>query len=682
MLCSLTVHADSDHFAAPAGFLGDAVAPGSVKTLILGTLVMYFGVLFFVSLSSAEMKHLGFTGRLALCFSSQILVTLSHVSFVTAEVKIVILKLLIFIIGSTFCRVYLLERQLRILFIIETEMEYHKQRHFFSMQTQFGDKLSRISDISWYLKTTPLDVQSIRKGVAQLQADNMVMTEATRNLKAKLLEENAQLAPIGADCRSCPLQGWGLNTEQNRVLEALYNHPPPSPQQRTVNSVKVLTYSESGPWPTMYKYAVNPLRHFRNRVFAIVCGGVGLISILCFCETYYRMGDVLPWHVLPSAFIALFAVTCGGLYLRKANNIPSLARQCGTFLLLASQTMSLFVFCFVPPWNAKDLGNFDVDMQYLNALVMFFSAHAFYRLSLQTQFCDFTWYFLSHPVCDMSHYVSPCLIRLPYDDYRRFAFLYNFAVGLVGWLVCSGKLWSHPCFRFMQVCACIIIIGTALSRYDHEKVCRKCFLAERINQQGQANAFFTVMHDFNQPCNVITNCCDLLLTPLSASETADILNVLTVSVSWQTQLVKSAWIQEQLLENASLMPSYSHNVIVETLMAECLTICKGYFFGGGLPVQLKCEIAAEVPKAVTIDRDWVKRFILNLVSNSIKFTLEGSITIRVGTYTTRSEKDPARVETGLCFSVADTGSGIPEHKVNRLFCKFEQLHDINRGGTG
>ena len=176
---------------------------------------------------------------------------------------------------------------------------------------------------------------------------------------------------------------------------------------------------------------------------------------------------------------------------------------------------------------------------------------------------------------------------------------------------------------------------------DNEKLMRKCFLAERMNKQVQADAFYTVMHDVNQPLNGIANCCDLLLN-CSEAETADVLNLLLVSVSWQEQLLGSGRMQEQLLfGNTTYKPSYCEHVNIQQLLEECLTIGRGYYFGGGLPIKLKCEVTDEVPSAVSsLDAQGVKRFILNLLSNAFKFTLDGSITITVTTYTTQSDKAP------------------------------------------
>jgi signal transduction histidine kinase/CheY-like chemotaxis protein len=83
------------------------------------------------------------------------------------------------------------------------------------------------------------------------------------------------------------------------------------------------------------------------------------------------------------------------------------------------------------------------------------------------------------------------------------------------------------------------------------------------------------------------------------------------------------------------------------------------------------------------DRVWgdaqrLKQVLLNLISNAIKFTERGTVTLRL-------RPAPAmRDHAGLMFEVADTGIGIPEQALPRLFEPFHQVQTGNRsyGGTG
>ena len=75
--------------------------------------------------------------------------------------------------------------------------------------------------------------------------------------------------------------------------------------------------------------------------------------------------------------------------------------------------------------------------------------------------------------------------------------------------------------------------------------------------------------------------------------------------------------------------------------------------------------------AVKFDRDKIIQVLTNLISNAIKFTEKGMISIRC-----RHEGNTVRV------AVQDTGAGIKEEDIPRLFHRFEQLENTKTGGTG
>ncbi len=77
---------------------------------------------------------------------------------------------------------------------------------------------------------------------------------------------------------------------------------------------------------------------------------------------------------------------------------------------------------------------------------------------------------------------------------------------------------------------------------------------------------------------------------------------------------------------------------------------------------------------VFADRDKLTQVLINLLSNATKFTEQGDITIKI------EEKDG-----GVECSVADTGVGISEDNLPKLFSKFEQFNkelSLNSGGIG
>ncbi len=96
-------------------------------------------------------------------------------------------------------------------------------------------------------------------------------------------------------------------------------------------------------------------------------------------------------------------------------------------------------------------------------------------------------------------------------------------------------------------------------------------------------------------------------------------------------------------------------------------------------INLITEIDEDVPKYVKADPVRLKQVIINLVNNAIKFTETGSVSVEVSCQEVNNKK---RI---FLFKVIDTGIGIPEEGVQRLFKSFSQVDiSVTRkyGGTG
>jgi signal transduction histidine kinase len=88
-------------------------------------------------------------------------------------------------------------------------------------------------------------------------------------------------------------------------------------------------------------------------------------------------------------------------------------------------------------------------------------------------------------------------------------------------------------------------------------------------------------------------------------------------------------------------------------------------------IRLECAVPESLP-AVTADGGRVLQVLSNLVGNAVKFTpKEGRIVIR-------ADSAPG----GVRFSVADTGPGIPQEQLGKLFGRFWQGNPADRRGIG
>ncbi len=99
----------------------------------------------------------------------------------------------------------------------------------------------------------------------------------------------------------------------------------------------------------------------------------------------------------------------------------------------------------------------------------------------------------------------------------------------------------------------------------------------------------------------------------------------------------------------------------------------------GKGLELACSVSPEAPELVRGDPGRVRQIIVNLVGNAIKFTVKGEVVVNIDV------KEQSDDDVLLHFSIRDTGIGIPEGRVKRIFDPFTQVDgSVTRkyGGTG
>ena len=96
-------------------------------------------------------------------------------------------------------------------------------------------------------------------------------------------------------------------------------------------------------------------------------------------------------------------------------------------------------------------------------------------------------------------------------------------------------------------------------------------------------------------------------------------------------------------------------------------------------LELRVDFHPDCPKALVGDVTRVRQILVNLLSNSVKFTTEGEVAVHVRTRPTSSKFHQLRI------SVRDTGVGIPADRIDRIFESFSQADASTTrkfGGTG
>lgn len=138
---------------------------------------------------------------------------------------------------------------------------------------------------------------------------------------------------------------------------------------------------------------------------------------------------------------------------------------------------------------------------------------------------------------------------------------------------------------------------------------------------------------------------------------------------------------DDLLDHAKLEAGHmtvdSVDFNLRDLLNQTVRLWRGPARAKGL--KLRVEGAARIPDSVRGDPIRLRQVLNNLVSNAMKFTETGAITLRLDAWA----EEPAGYS--ILIEVADTGPGMTAAQVARLFTPFDQTEDgvsARHGGTG
>ncbi len=223
-----------------------------------------------------------------------------------------------------------------------------------------------------------------------------------------------------------------------------------------------------------------------------------------------------------------------------------------------------------------------------------------------------------------------------------------------------------------------LLLGlVVLSLYVLSLVNRMFDALSRAEAANQAKRRFisVVSHEMRTPLNAIIGMADLLRDTKLAREQADMLQTLRGSSQIMLGLVEEV-LDFSKIEAGKLTLEHSafdlHALVNSTSrIVASQAVAKR--------VQFVVSIMPEVPPALLGDPHHLRQILINLASNAVKFTEQGSVTLHVS----------AEEETGplvrLKFSIRDTGIGIAPEAQKRIFESFAQADQTTTrrfGGTG
>lgn len=209
---------------------------------------------------------------------------------------------------------------------------------------------------------------------------------------------------------------------------------------------------------------------------------------------------------------------------------------------------------------------------------------------------------------------------------------------------------------------------TNLKKYE------EALINAQAEQQAKENDFFPMLvHELRAPLSVIQGAADLLIKStedLNAEQIHTLLNQIKISSSSLLEMVREI-LDVSKMEGGKFQINKTYGSIEDVLKEQC-----SYFepVAKVRKVTLSCPKLEDLP-SFSFDPERIKQVLNNLISNAIKFSLEG------GSIVITSKKDYGFVR----IEVVDNGVGVADKDKPLLFQKFFQASnhkDIKEKGTG
>lgn len=197
--------------------------------------------------------------------------------------------------------------------------------------------------------------------------------------------------------------------------------------------------------------------------------------------------------------------------------------------------------------------------------------------------------------------------------------------------------------------------------------------------ETKANFLATMSHEMRTPMQSVYGLLELIALEKPSPQILEMVNIARSSAAGLLEILDD--ILDLAKMDADKMELDHFEVPLRTLargVLEALSV-KAH----GKPVTLKDDIDADVPFVVVGDPKRLRQILINLTGNALKFTQEGSVTLRI----TRHTKHLSARDTGvnLRFEIIDTGIGMSPDTCTKLFQAFTQADNSTArkfGGTG
>jgi signal transduction histidine kinase len=212
---------------------------------------------------------------------------------------------------------------------------------------------------------------------------------------------------------------------------------------------------------------------------------------------------------------------------------------------------------------------------------------------------------------------------------------------------------SNICIEQLFSECTLILNGTAKAG---ESACSTC----KTGQLLRAQTLSIMSHELLTPMNSILGATELALDLDLPDEARELIALANGSALDLLNTIQDVLLLSKIVSGG--VPLFPDPISPSKLIAAIWPDLLGNARAKHLT--LKLDLAANLPASIEVDIDQMRRVLLILIGNAIKFTEQGGVTIRV------EPQDP--IEGGLHICIADTGIGIAPEKLDSIFAPFIQ----------
>ena len=259
---------------------------------------------------------------------------------------------------------------------------------------------------------------------------------------------------------------------------------------------------------------------------------------------------------------------------------------------------------------------------------------------------------------------------------KRYFFVLVMLLSLIGVLVVVN---INPYLIWVSIVVCFVnyIMYFTIDNPDVKMIAQlneAKIAAEKANT-AKTEFLSSMSHEIRTPLNAIVGFSNMLLEDKNLPDSAkDEVNDIVMASDNLLEIVNGildiSKIEAGKLEIVNT--EYDFNKVTTELIA----LTKGRL--GDKPIELITKIDDTIPRVLYGDASRLKQICVNILTNAVKYTKEGSITFSINSII---KNDVCR----LIISVEDTGIGIKQENINKLFNKFERLDledNVTIEGTG